>query len=338
MFKRQTLFILGAGASAEVGMPLGTELAATISKKMDIRFEFGHEFVGTGDRDLFGRIIGNRRNLARDFQHAGWLIRDGIRLSQSIDDFLDLHRTNEVVQTYGKAAIVKSILEAEANCKLFYSQVTGRESFDPNRFADTWYVKLMHMLGRGVQKENVRRIFENVSFIIFNYDRCLQFFLANALQKLYGIDAGEASSIISNLTIIHPYGSVADRVPFGATDQDYLSLAAAIKTYTEQIGDASMANQLRAEVARAACIVFLGFAYHSQNMLILKPEQGISIRFVYGTAYKMSKADVDVVTHQLADFFSPEADPKLRFTRIKLENELKSTDLFDYYAKSLSGG
>ena len=44
---------------------------------------------------------------------------------------------------------------------------------------DTWLVKFMYMLGRGVPKENVREIFDNVSFIVFNYDRCVEFFLRN---------------------------------------------------------------------------------------------------------------------------------------------------------------
>jgi len=39
MFQKQTLFIVGAGASFEFGLPTGNTLAATMQKKMDIRFE-----------------------------------------------------------------------------------------------------------------------------------------------------------------------------------------------------------------------------------------------------------------------------------------------------------
>jgi hypothetical protein len=41
MFKRRTLFVLGAGASAEVDFPLGSQLAKAIGNKLDIRFEGG---------------------------------------------------------------------------------------------------------------------------------------------------------------------------------------------------------------------------------------------------------------------------------------------------------
>jgi hypothetical protein len=91
MFNRQTLFVVGSGASADVGMPVGTQLASKIGKKLDIRFELGGEHIGSGDLELFQHIRSAFRENAREYQHVGWLIRDGIALSQSIDDFLDLH-------------------------------------------------------------------------------------------------------------------------------------------------------------------------------------------------------------------------------------------------------
>jgi len=48
MFHRRTLFVLGAGASAEAEMPIGPKLAAAIGKKMDVRFEHFNKHVGDG--------------------------------------------------------------------------------------------------------------------------------------------------------------------------------------------------------------------------------------------------------------------------------------------------
>jgi hypothetical protein len=56
----------------------------------------------------------------------------------------------------------------------------------------------------------VLKLFENASFIIFNYDRCLEQFLVNALPRLYAISETEADSIVHNINIIHPYGSVGE--------------------------------------------------------------------------------------------------------------------------------
>ncbi len=105
--------------------------------------------------------------------------------------------------------------------------------FDPARISDTWFVKFMYMLGRGVPKENVREIFNNVSFIVFNYDRCVEFFLRNALRVLYGISNNEAQEVVDGLSFVHPYGVVGG-VPFGATSANYLQLAYGMKTYTER--------------------------------------------------------------------------------------------------------
>ena len=118
-----------------------------------IRFEPGGEHIGSGDLELFQHIRSAFRDNARDYQHVGWLIRDGIALSQSIDDFLDLHRANSKVNLYGKAAIVKSILESERNSRLYFETTGGVEKFDASRVSDAWLVKFIHMLGRGIPKE-----------------------------------------------------------------------------------------------------------------------------------------------------------------------------------------
>src|SRR5208282_853873 len=146
MFNKRTLFIVGAGASAEVDSPVGAQLARNIGAKMDIRFERGFDPVGTGDHDLYSHIVHSRRQEADQFQSAAWRIRDGIPLAQSIDDFLDQHRNDPYVNLYGKAAIVQAIVEAERNSRLFFNRHEGVETFDAERLAETWFVKFMYML------------------------------------------------------------------------------------------------------------------------------------------------------------------------------------------------
>lgn len=338
MFKRQTLFVLGAGASAEANLPLGTGLAQVIGKKMDIRFERFNEQVGQGDMDLYMQVTQNMQRELKEFQNAAWLIRDGIGLAQSIDDFLDLHRSNPYVVRYGKAAIVKSVLEAERRSKLYFQNSSGIEVFDTGAVVGTWFVKFVHMLGRGVPRENVREIFEPVSFIVFNYDRCLEHFLAHALHKLYGIALPEATDIVSDSHIIHPYGVIEEKRPFGNTGGNHVVHSNVIKTYTEQTTDGDLLNAIHSEVERAECIVFLGFAFHSQNLLMLRPAKKMAPKPVFGTAFGMSDADVEVITNKITEFFSPPMSSKSQSQLIRLENKYRSADLFDNYARSLSGG
>lgn len=338
MFKRRTLFVVGAGASAEYGLPPGKLLAAKISHKMDIRFESMNHPIGKGDMEIYSQLTNGMRNDVNEFQRAAWLIRDGIHLARSIDEFLDLHHSSPFVVKYGKAAIVKTVLEAERESSLYFGGTSGRDSFHPGGLANIWLVKFTQMLGSGIRLENVREIFEKVSFVIFNYDRCIEFFLRHALQKLYGLSRQEAATIVDDLDIVHPYGVIDPSVPFGGQTGNYVKLATGIRTYTEQIGDANLRTALSNKVPDAEHIVFLGFAYHDQNIELLTPQKEIpASRRIFGTAHGLSDSDVQVVGHQIDAWFTGRNPQVYRSTMIRLENKLKCADLFDYYAKSLTG-
>lgn len=73
-------------------------------------------------------------------------------------------------------------------------------------------------------------------------------------------------------------------------------------------------------------------------MRLLRPAKAMPHKLVFGTAYKMSDSDRDVVSHQISEFFTPNMTTKMRLDIIRLENKLTSADLFDNYAKSLTGG
>jgi hypothetical protein len=339
MFKRHTLFVVGAGASVEVGLPLGKRLASIIMGKMDIRFEGFNQQIGTGDTDLFVQLTRQLQTDVREFQEAAWLIRDGIGLAQSIDDFLDLHRTNEYVNLYGKAAIIKTILEFERRSSLYFGGVAKNEVFNPDKVTNTWLVKFLYMLGRDVPREDLIRIFERVSFIVFNYDRCIEHFLLHALQKLYAIQENEASDILKQLRIVHPYGKVADYAPFGTGRTDFRSLAGGIKTYTEQMDDSAMVDRLQNEIDRAQQIVFLGFAYHDQNMALIRPSDlTMSTKSVFGTAFGMSRSDVEVTARQIASWYADLNMRSLGKAPIDIDSNLKCADLFDHFTRSLTAG
>jgi hypothetical protein len=331
MFNRQTLFIVGAGASAEVDFPVGTQLARTIGAKMDIRFKHGFEPVGTGDHDLYSHLVHSKPQEEDQLFKAAGRIGQGLPFAQSIDDFLDQHRTDRYVNLYGKAAIVQAVVEAEHNSHLFFNRLEGAETFDAEKLTDTWFTKFMYMLCRGVPRENVSKVFEKVAFIVFNYDRCIEHFLIHALQRAYSIRFEDAAALVGKLHIVHPYGSVGDlsKVPFGNTRINCVELAKGIKTYTEQADAKDVTEKISSEVERAECMIFLGFAYHNQNLQILRPASRTSGKLIYGTALGMSNSDVSVIQQQLTPLFGP--------TGLYIDN-LTCAGLFENYAKSLTGG
>jgi hypothetical protein len=248
MLKQKTTFVVGAGASAEFGLPVGSELAIAISDKLNVLFdEFGREVVH-GDRQLFYNVIHERNQELSQYQKAAWVIRDGIILAHSIDDFLDVHQHDQRVVNYGKAAIAKCILEAEAKSKLridvnehAFSQAIGEPTIKFRANADTWLVGLMRLLVRGTPYVDRGKIFDHSTFVVFNYDRCVEHFFVHALQRFYSIGAAEANDIVSNAKIYHPYGFAGDiaRVPFGAERANYYEIGreACVKAGIDKVAD-----------------------------------------------------------------------------------------------------
>jgi hypothetical protein len=335
MFKRKTLFIIGAGASAEVDLPVGAELAKAISRMLDVHPAGVKNPTG---EMLLAQLYDKHPIAHNGYHRAAMLISDGVRLANSIDDFLDRHSGNEPVQLVGKIAIVKSIIDAE---RASFLSRYPRSSTLLDVLATTWYMKFFRMLGSGIHVSNARQIFDNVAFIVFNYDRCLEFFLTNALQQVYNVSQAEAESIVDDLHIIHPYGVVADLplngsgAPFGGIDKfdhDYVALSAGVKIFTEQIGAADMLSQIRQEMFVSEQIVFLGFGYHEPNMRMLAPGKQLNLRPVIGTALGMSESSIDVIKNQLANMFSGGIHGKLPVMQIA---DKKSSDLFEFHAMTL---
>jgi hypothetical protein len=108
MFKRRTLFVVGAGASNEVGFPTGPKLASTISDNLEFTNEDRRGPSDFRDHELHIEI---RRKLVGQTPHeqlsnymrAAKRIHEGVALSFSIDDFLSVHRDDPYIVELGKA-------------------------------------------------------------------------------------------------------------------------------------------------------------------------------------------------------------------------------------------
>src|SRR5260370_33577570 len=122
MFNRRTLFILGAGASKEVKLPLGSELVDIIYGKLNLMRAQTH-----GDKRLLETLTWYAPNGKIDpYVSAAQKIADGLPLLHSIDDYLEIHQDDELIQFVGKLAIVKSIMDAEEASPLYVAGVDRR--------------------------------------------------------------------------------------------------------------------------------------------------------------------------------------------------------------------
>lgn len=131
MFRSKTVFVLGAGASQEVGLPTGDDLKKKIASKIDIRFDsfqqkHGDYRITEALREHVKSPDGRNGDI-NPHLHMAWQLCEALPLEISIDNLLDKHRGNKIAETCGKLGIVSSILEAEKASRLHYKPTEERK-------------------------------------------------------------------------------------------------------------------------------------------------------------------------------------------------------------------
>lgn len=312
MFHSRTLFVVGAGASCEFGLPSGAQIKSKIARLIDIRFEDGHS-MSSGDH----QIVECFRRLAREDEqlngsinpilHKCWLLRDALPAAISIDNLLHAHQGDQYMELAGKLAIVKSILEAERG-SILQPMDTHPPAINMAKVADTWLMWFFKMAAEGITKAEVASIFENVSIVCFNYDRCVEWFIPLALQTYYGLDQTVANQIAASLPVLHPYGTIGpvDALPFGSKNANILNAAKSILTFSEGLSDETLIGNIRAEVEQAETIVFLGFAFHPMNIALLTPEKEAEATRIFATSYGLSDEDESVIEDSILEMVQKE--------------------------------
>jgi hypothetical protein len=345
MFKSKTVFIVGAGASQEAGLPTGAELKQIIAKKLNITYNVGINLYSpdTGDASIAAALADYARRTTGDinpFLFEAWKIRDAMPQAISIDNFLDAHAGNVGLELCGKLAIVQAILEAESRSKLNVNE-DKRESFNPTKLANTWYENFFQLFTENVRVDALENLCTNISFIVFNYDRCVEHFLYHALQNYYAVKERDAATLLHGLKIAHPYGAVG-RLPwqegpggvaFGGRHRgmNLLEIASQVKTFTERVDDAAALAAIREQVQEAETVVFLGFAFHSLNMQLLSPETASRVRRVFGTAKGISDTDIQIVSSEIVETLKGSAG-------LHVSNKLSCSALFAEHWRAISRG
>ena len=330
MYPEKTVFIVGAGASNEVGLPIGNGLVEKIAKKLDYKIVQGSLRSDLGDEDILDVVqqYASDRPAIDSYLAAALRISKGVDYSNSIDTFLDAHRDDAKIQKLGKLAIAKTILEEEQKSSL-YIERDGSDFRDVDRVRRAGSCDFSKVWPTGLGEMEISRIFERVSFVVFNYDRCIEHFLYHALRNLYGIDNREACDVLKRLVILHAYGSIADLpwqsskgIPFGfrANRSNLEMMSARIKTFTE-LEEGEIHRQIKEEVSAGEALVFLGFSYHALNMLLLDSGNECELRSIFGTAVGMSESNVEDIKKRLRALIG-----RSLIERILLDNTIKDSE------------
>jgi hypothetical protein len=238
MIKSRTTLILGAGASAPYGFPIGSALRDQLLLT-DQEFVTWTRNVGR-DGDEWLRV----QSILHDFQ------------PESIDDFLRM---------YGEHADLVKMAIARQLSK--FESVKAHVNVAN---ADPWYRTLLdEVLGNDVRLGGGM-----LSIVTFNYDLSLEAYLVTTLMARHRITRDEAIAALSALQIQHIYGDLGptqlthghgrEYLPF-ANIADLQVAANGISTCFEpKSRDAVM--KARKLIEQSSNVLFLGFAYSHENL------------------------------------------------------------------------
>lgn len=344
MFDRPTVFVIGAGASKEVRLPVGAELTTEIASKLHITFQDGWS-QASGDRVIADavkwRLEREPQRDANPFYQAGRAIAAAMPQAISIDNFLHTHSDDHRLVWMGKLGIAKCILEAEEKSDLHPRDRNPLLNF--NIVQKTWFTTFFQMLTEGVTTRNLEYIFSEVAFITFNYDRCIEHYLTQALMNYFGVSQSDAEQLVGTLQIVHPYGQVGKlpwQNPIGSVQfgqdiyhQDLPAIAAQIRTFTEQVEDDAQLESMRSLIAESDVLVYLGFSFGSMNMKLLTVEESAP-KAVFGTSYRLSEQNVAHIKNDVLEALGPKYELR---TPLALA-DMTSHDFLQRYWRSIQRG
>jgi hypothetical protein len=308
MLEHNTVFVLGAAFSAEMDLPLGDGL------KKDIIRILPNGQDGGGDR-LLRELIESQGNPL--WQDASALLKAALPYAASIDNLVEHHQNDAAVVTVAKWAIARAISLRETICPLgpeYSPRKTGH--LESTNLPFTGYHALFRLIVAGVPKNQLQVAFSRLKVITFNYDRTLEVFLARAVAAHSGLAIAEAESVVNQATVFHAYGSLdttaqipANRRGFAPLDhRDQIKvLSEGLRTFSEKIRSGEDQG-LREEMREADRVVFLGCAFHPQNLRLIR-SRGFKAGEVYGTVYVPAPTDpFGHATPSLAEFSATSID------------------------------
>ena len=286
MIERSTVLVLGAGASAPYGFPLGDQLRERIIRE-----------TGEGDNQQLREVLvnfGESTDAIDDFRNAFQL-----SAMPSIDSFLA--RREKFIKV-GKAAVAATIKMCEN--RFIFPEPPNYNGTRP----DHWYKYLWSKLDASWNEfgENKLRV------ITFNYDRSLETFLLQAITNSFENRCErECLEMLSNtIPVLHVYGAVGGE--FGPpnlgmnnwshflTPDRVREAVEGIRVIPESREETPELQACREWLLAADQICFLGFGFDSTNLRRLNAAQscnrvinpGSRLRNVFASAMGLTAREM----------------------------------------------
>jgi hypothetical protein len=271
-------------------MPVGSALAKDIEERLG--FYFDSDRLQQGDSqlaDLFQATGNQRQVLFEAARHLCGVLRG----FNSIDDCLYTHGEDPAVRGVGKLAIARSISAFENRSWLRGAWSIGDDRDNAiSRLWGGWASGVIKAQATGLRASERLRLFENLTVITFNYDRCAETAFFHLVRETLSIGDEETAAVMKGLKVFRPYGGLGELhwpgrrgVAFGPSRPDLHAMADRIFVYTEDLGDRPDLDGMTASLEAADNIIFLGFGFHSQNMKLLDVDAKDKARQVFATTF-----------------------------------------------------
>lgn len=303
MIQTKSVFVVGAGASNDLGLPIGSELKVRIANILR-KNSVNEPLMGAlNDRAFKTKIpISDYLNMAN-------FIAENMDKAESIDNFLNNHRDNEELVYVGKLAIAYCISTAEANCPISEDRPGASITTD-----DYFLVELLRIVVRGHTVKDVEKSLQNLHFITFNYDRCIERYLDIWLSQNFGQSMSQFVS--DNVKFLHVYGSLGDYFAEGKfslksseSRRFFLNpqielpkIAERLKIFTEST-TIDVNENIRWFMSDAKLVTFLGFGFEEQNMSIFEGLEFENMPKVFATTFNVSDPNVKLIRSELGQKF-----------------------------------
>lgn len=338
MFVDNSVFIIGAGASADFGLPLGSKLMDRIKDNCFYRLQFGE--LKQGIPQIINGLQDRYRTVEEyePYFKALMEIHRAIDFSGSIDEFVNKHYDDPHIAKIGKLQIAYAIAKAEEDARWIMPRFEGirKKDQDPTTL---WIRNFTRLLFEGVRNDQVNEVGHNITIICFNYDRCIEQYLQEAIVEAFrGVSLEQAQDIVTRMNIIHPYGTLGrlKDFPFGTKfDTEKLwRMSDNIVTWSE-FGESRTKNKIEAAMRAASNIVFMGLAFAPQNMQLLQaaePNGYAEDVTVYATGYGYDRVIDDKLRSKIANLFGMQP---LAHSQIHVQYEMMCGEFLQKHSMAL---
>lgn len=277
MFNRNTVLILGAGASRPYGFPVSSQLRCLIIGD-DVQRAQTLEALGFQDAGAVStRMQDDFVRCAAGSRDALERIREIFRKSErvSIDAFISgRSNTRDIAEL--RRITTEMVSSVILHCEREEALLTGN-----------WYQWLLELiLRKGPDFSH-----GILSIVTFNYDRSLEYYLWRSFKYAFGIGDQEAAVMLKRIKFVHvyglsgrlalpnasePYDVTQDSVPYGDSNGIFTAAKAMGLANPRTVPEAvSLVRELIRDAHR---LIFLGFGFWEDNFDLLFERTGPNLR------------------------------------------------------------